>query len=94
MGPDTPPSSPLDLGKIDSNSRGPTSLCNTHHEQYKKKILKLNRKEYPELSAPINIDKNTELEYFSEFPSIADVKQFIVGKRKITLDFRPKKDPK
>jgi hypothetical protein len=48
---------------------------------HKKKQLKLNKKEYPELSAPIDIDKNTELAYFSELGSEENVKSMLTKRR-------------
>lgn len=68
-------------------ARGPNCLCNTHHEMYKKKQLKLSKKEYPELFAPIDLEKNTELDYFSELGSEDSVQQMLLRKR-INLDIR------
>ena len=62
-------------------------MCHIHHDMFKKKLLKLNKKEYPELSAPINIEKNTELEYFSELGSLDSVLN-LLNKKKINLDIR------
>lgn len=54
---------------------------------HKKKQLKLSKKEYPELFAPIDLDKNTELEYFSELGTEDSVQQMLLTKR-INLDIR------
>lgn len=51
-----------------------------HFEMHRKKQLKLNKKEYPELSAPIDIDKNSELDYFSELGSLEKIYQMINSK--------------
>jgi chromodomain-helicase-DNA-binding protein 7 len=70
---------------------GDNCLCLPHYEMYKKRSLKLSKKEYPELSAPIDIDKNTELAYLSSIEDPQELQQ-ILAKRKINLaDLRPSK---
>ena len=71
--------------RFGSGPWGNTSLCMPHHELYKKKQLKLSKKEYPELSAPINIDQNSELSYFSSFESAREAIQSLQGKRKLPV---------
>lgn len=57
-------------------------MCGIHAEAYKKKQLKLSTKEYPEeLSAPIDIDKNTEMQFFSQLGSEDLVKQMLTKRR-------------
>ena len=58
-----------------------------HHDMYRRKQLKLSKKEFPEVSAPINIDKNTELQYFMDLGSQENIVN-VLNKKKINLDFR------
>ena len=53
--------------------------------------MKLNKKEYPELSAPIDIDKNTELDYFSELGSKEKIADLLHSKtRNLEITHRQK----
>lgn len=51
---------------------------------YRRKQLLLSKKEFPEVSAPINIDKNTELQYFMDLGSQEDIVK-VLNKKKFNL---------